>query len=632
MRFSYIIRLLLLTAVFTASWSSVCAQYTSNDGTFSVNEIKGCTPLSITITSNEPTCPCDATCPCDIWLDATNNPNDFNQNTLNVTYNTPGIYTMQVQLQNFNKDVIQIEVVDNTAPDFTLTTCTANQVNVEIQDTNFDTYEVDYNDGTIIIVNNGQLVPTYTYGTMGTKSVNVRGINTNSSDNCVQNNSKNVVILPALQDASMNSLVLQSVTEALLGYVPQPNTNYHLQLAINNDTNFQRYLTDSVDPNQNTVTISDSNIDFERNYYCFRIATFDKCSNSYTGFSNTICSIDLNNIAVGNNELSLDWNSANTNVNEYIITKNTDVNYARVQTNIFTDSNNLICNTDYCYTVIADHSTNGSITSTSLERCETAVSSDVPSAITNISISVSEPNIDLTWELPVGFTPTEYHLYRSGNKLPDTLIVNSLVDNDIEQSCYKIDYTDACFNVSDMSNEVCSIYLNHNISAGIVNLTWNNYEGWSNGVSEYLVVVESSSGNISYSTSSNNFQLPEETTNTQRIKVTIQAVPVDSNLANINSNRIEIINSANIKFPNAFAPNGVNTTFNVKGRYIETLSIKIYTRWGELVASITDRETGWDGTINGKSASGGTYIYIAEVTDEAGYVHSRTGSVLLIRN
>jgi len=632
LKFKSTIRILTLTITALSSWNSCYSQYTSNNGNFNIDENKGCTTLSITITSNKTSCPCDASCPCDVFPDAINNPNNFTQNDLNLNYPTAGIYQLVVQLQNFEKDTIQLEVVENTIPQFELTTCVANQVNVEILDNNFDTYELNYNDGTIITVNNGQLVPTYTYSSSGAKLINVRGVNLNAADNCSSNNSQPVEVLPLLQDANINYLTLQTPTAAQLDYSGQANTTYHLQIAINNDLNFQRYLNNTINPTQNTLLISDTNLDFEQNYYCFRIATYDKCSNSYTGFSNSICSVNLDPITIGNKEMILNWNASNSNLNQFNITKNEVKNYNSVTTHSFTDTNQIICNSLYCYRVVADYSTNGTILSTSLEYCATAISTDIPSPIVDINVSVTEPNIDINWELPLNYSPTNYNLYKSNSSTPISITATNYTDANINTACYQVDYTDACLVNSEISKEVCSIYIEHQIQAGVISLNWNEYDGWDLGIKEYIVIVESTNGNNSYSAgTSNSYQLPTESSNTQLIKVTIQAIPNNSSLNNVNSNSIQIINNTNIQFPNAFSPEGVNSSFNVKGRYIKSVDIKIFTRWGEIIAHITDIDNGWNGNINGKKAPGGTYIYTAEIVDDSGQQHVRSGALLLIR-
>ena len=609
------------------------AQQFSDNGTFTVDYTKGCTPLTVNIVSQEAACPCDATCPCDVWQDLDNAPNTIVQNGLNQTYSSPGTYTLQVQLQGYPKDRIQIEVVENTVPDFSLTTCTSFQVDVEINDSNFDTYVIDYNDGTVVTVNQGQFVPTYAYASTGTNTVNVRGVNLNAADNCQTNNSQTVEILPALQDATLNSLQLINVTEFDLNYDAQPNTIYHLQLSVNGNNNFQRYQTENeIESGQNTLTIDDSNLDFERNYYCFRLATFDKCSNTYTGYSNSLCSVDLNNIDVLNNELELNWNTSTSGIQNYELSKNENANYTSTTSQSFIDSNNILCNQEYCYQITANYSTGG--TSISLLKCATAASTDIPTALEDVNIDVSDPNINLEWETPSDFTPVEYRLQKVDSlNAPDSLSTNSYTHINVNQSCYVIDYTDECLNKSTPTNEICSIYLSYTSSGGIVKLNWNAYQGWSQGVSEYLIIIEGSSGSSTIAAgNSTSYELPEETATDQLIRAYVRAIPNNSALNPVNSNVIEIINSAHIQFPNAFKPEGVTPTFNVSGRYIITVDVKIYTRWGETIAHITNENEGWDGTINGKEAPGGTYIYRAEITDEVGNLHQRTGTVLLIRD
>ena len=64
--------------------------------------------------------------------------------------------------------------------------------------------------------------------------------------------------------------------------------------------------------------------------------------------------------------------------------------------------------------------------------------------------------------------------------------------------------------------------------------------------------------------------------------------------------------------PNVFTPNndGINDEFRVAYKSIKEFHIWIYNRWGRLVYSSTDPGKGWDGTINGRPASVGTYYYV----------------------
>src|SRR5687768_17851681 len=97
------------------------AQHTSRLGGFEVNEIKGCAPLTITVTL-DPVFACDNNNPCAAF---------YENDTVSVplitppfthTYTQPGIYTLRV-FRTPLVDSIRIEVTDNKVPQFDLYTC-----------------------------------------------------------------------------------------------------------------------------------------------------------------------------------------------------------------------------------------------------------------------------------------------------------------------------------------------------------------------------------------------------------------------------------------------------------------------------------------------------------------------------
>jgi gliding motility-associated-like protein len=76
--------------------------------------------------------------------------------------------------------------------------------------------------------------------------------------------------------------------------------------------------------------------------------------------------------------------------------------------------------------------------------------------------------------------------------------------------------------------------------------------------------------------------------------------------------REEDCENAAIYMPNAFTPNGdgKNDVFRIPFEVrIDLKEFAIYNRWGNTVFRTTDRNTGWDGTLNGKSCTYGTYVY-----------------------
>jgi gliding motility-associated-like protein len=94
-----------------------------------------------------------------------------------------------------------------------------------------------------------------------------------------------------------------------------------------------------------------------------------------------------------------------------------------------------------------------------------------------------------------------------------------------------------------------------------------------------------------------------------------------------------------VYIPNAFTPNGdgKNEVFSIRGYGIQRVkSFRIFNRWGQLVFGRenflpNDRNSGWDGTFNGKPADPGAYVYITEVTCNEGKSIVMKGTVLLIR-
>jgi gliding motility-associated-like protein len=87
------------------------------------------------------------------------------------------------------------------------------------------------------------------------------------------------------------------------------------------------------------------------------------------------------------------------------------------------------------------------------------------------------------------------------------------------------------------------------------------------------------------------------------------------------------------KLPDAFSPNGdgVNDIFYVRGGPFETLHLRIYNGWGELIFETTDPTFGWDGTYKGKPEINGVYVYSVVATSVDGQEHDRSGKVTLIR-
>jgi gliding motility-associated-like protein len=85
-----------------------------------------------------------------------------------------------------------------------------------------------------------------------------------------------------------------------------------------------------------------------------------------------------------------------------------------------------------------------------------------------------------------------------------------------------------------------------------------------------------------------------------------------------------------IHIPNAFAPKGVNQVFRPYLKYHTRAELVMYNRWGEKIYEETAVNPQWDGSINGREASTGVYMYRLKVVSESGVQHF-SGSVHLLR-
>jgi gliding motility-associated-like protein len=88
-----------------------------------------------------------------------------------------------------------------------------------------------------------------------------------------------------------------------------------------------------------------------------------------------------------------------------------------------------------------------------------------------------------------------------------------------------------------------------------------------------------------------------------------------------------------IDVPTGFSPNGdgANDVLYVRGAAVETLSFKVYNRWGEKVFETDDINRGWDGSFKGKQQEMEAYAWVLDATFVDGTSVHRTGNVTLLR-
>src|SRR5690606_4468863 len=85
--------------------------------------------------------------------------------------------------------------------------------------------------------------------------------------------------------------------------------------------------------------------------------------------------------------------------------------------------------------------------------------------------------------------------------------------------------------------------------------------------------------------------------------------------------------------PNTFTPNndGKNESFNANGYGIRDFNMRITNRWGQQVFESNRSQLGWNGSVNGRAAQQGVYVYDINVRWVDGSIDQLIGRVSLVR-
>ncbi len=85
--------------------------------------------------------------------------------------------------------------------------------------------------------------------------------------------------------------------------------------------------------------------------------------------------------------------------------------------------------------------------------------------------------------------------------------------------------------------------------------------------------------------------------------------------------------------PSGFSPNGdgENDLFYIRGGAFQSVNLKVYNHWGELVHEGFTQAEGWDGTFKGEDAPVGVYTWTFVVEIANGRIIKGSGDVTLIR-
>lgn len=613
------------------------AQYISRLGRFQVDQRKGCAPFTVTITnanlitSNQ----CTGANPCLMNFTGTSQ----QQNLFTFTYTNPGTYTLSVLYQNIGADDIQITVDQNIQPAFEMYACANRGIAVRVFDSNYDQYVFDFNNDGIaesIQPFSNTITAQASYPTTTPVTVAVRGRDVNSADNCAAR-TQAFTPVNTLTAPNITTLTAASSTALKLDFAGQPNVQYRLEIATNNNSNFQLAQTLV---NVNTTTVS--NLRLDDNFHCFRISAFNPCTATNT-YSTTVCSqkVDLN-VQSGANRLSITTAPTGITQTQIARTPSPSTILPGAQS-VFLDTD-ITCNREYCYQVTMSYS-NGA-TSTSLKKCGRSFINTAPPAVDNVS-SLVDTGVELRYSVTNANNPPKTFILFRGTRGSDFGLLARTdqpppyTDDSYTTEanlCYKINYEDNCGNVSLEGVIVCPVrVLADRDQKNSVTVRWTRYTGWKQGVRGYTLEKFNDQGGLIQTLNMNTDTVYVDNVpdfNNQVVKYRVRATPNQTGLSASVSNTVRIVKEITVSFPTAFSPDrsgpAENETFRITTQFVQRLSLSVFDRWGVLLFT-TEKNEAWDGNYEGRPMPPGTYVWKAQITDLAGQTTARTGTLVLIR-
>ncbi|MGB3849952.1 MAG: gliding motility-associated C-terminal domain-containing protein [Tunicatimonas sp.] len=444
--------LILVLLLLSGHWSY--GQYASEQGRFTVSQIRGCAPLTVEVLSENP--PPGNTSNSIYVFDYNSNDERTNlnpdQDYQDTTYAIAGTYKI-LQVLGSAIDSVTIEVLEPRPPQFRVYTCINNSVLIERTGDYYDRLRVDFGNGIAIDMADGPIV--YPYGTPGTYTLTVRGLFDDADSQFCAVGDTTITTINALTTATLDAVTVEGASSVRVNYqLPNPDVSYRLEVAEagSNDFTLAQYNLD--DPQE--ILVDDPALRLAEQSYCFRVVAVNRCDEALNLLSNTICSIALQGEAQ-DRQNQLTWQ--NPDFSEYQVLRDGEL-FTTTPNRELLDAD-VVCQQLYEYRVRAE---NASGTSTSAPLTLTAISQEVSPAPDSVVVQPAGTLLQLTWRLPPGIN--NYYVYRSANQ-QDTVLYDSVRVEDLnaayqdpnvavdETYCYQLTYVDGCGNESARSAPVC---------------------------------------------------------------------------------------------------------------------------------------------------------------------------------
>ena len=461
------------------------------------------------------------------------------------------------------------------------------------------------------VVLSGETNPTYTVTDAGVYQVDVEySINCTATGNITIEYTAN----PIINDTSLIDCDLDQ----------DGITVYNLfdaeQDVINNSSDFiTGFYTSQVNAEQNTNVITDPT-NYENSNPLQTV--FARVENNFGchAIAEVLLDISMNIVSIPPYEVCddfpvdgysvFDLNTLRTEI-EALVPNGSTIQFFPSENAMLSNSDeidgnytNIIENEDIIYVLISNGSSCYAMSSVILKMKYTPETSE--DRTLSYCTSSYPSSINLTADILNG-TPQDfsYQWFFNGNLLPDTMSTISI--NEIGLYDVIVTHPNMCFatqSFSVVASETASID-----TISVSGIAPNNE----------LTIMASGSGDYEYALEANSLSYQDDNTFTN-IPAGVYTVYVrDKNGCGVTEERVYVLG-----FPSFFTPNGdykhdTWKPIGIDSRIANSITVKIYDRYGKLLKQINPLNEGWDGTFNNEKMPVDDYWYVTHFTNGKSY-------------
>ncbi len=311
---------------------------------------------------------------------------------------------------------------------------------------------------------------------------------------------------------------------------------------------------------------------------------------------------------------------------------------------------------NYCYYVAAER--NDGVSVTSNMACRQTYADGLPDFITaDKAVFLSNSLVELTFTLDPNSPSKNYQLTasdsRDGDFIPikqfknvqgDQLVVVDTLKN-LAPKYYKLEALNSCNRGVLGSNMATAMVPISSITVNEINLLWNAYQNWPQGIKEYDIyraigdngfqLLQTQSGVTTSYTDNISSLIGKQLSG--NICYYVEAVSKTDTTGNTYISRsatvcVDITSS--IFIPEAFTPNddGKNDEFKPSFAFMPTdYKFMVFNRSGFKIFESSDPFKGWTGKLpNGEKAPEGVYVFFITFTSGSGKTVDKKGNFSLI--